>query len=81
MNDPAIPQHLAAIERDYPAWHCWRGVGGILYTRRLKSSPPIVGARSDERAGLSPALSSSRSLSYLFGILVTWISTATPGAG
>ena len=25
-----------------PGWYAWAGVGGILYARRLKSSPPIV---------------------------------------
>jgi hypothetical protein len=55
VNDPAIPEHLAAIERDCPAWHCWRGVGGILYARRLKSSPPII-VRAADPAQLREAI-------------------------
>ena len=35
-------QALAAIERDHRYWHTWAGVGGLLYARRLKSSPPRV---------------------------------------
>jgi hypothetical protein len=23
-------------------WECWVGVGGILYARRRKTSPPVV---------------------------------------
>ena len=33
---------LSGIRRDYPAWHPWQGVTGLLYARRPKSSPPIV---------------------------------------
>jgi len=33
---------LDTIRRDYPAWHPWQGVAGLLYARRPKSSPPIV---------------------------------------
>jgi hypothetical protein len=31
------------IERDFPGWHAWRGVGDTgFYARRERSSPPIV---------------------------------------
>ena len=33
---------LDDIEREFPAWHCWRGIAGLVYARRLLSSPPIV---------------------------------------
>jgi hypothetical protein len=33
---------LEAIELDFPCWHCWQGVAGLLYGRRLLSSPPRV---------------------------------------
>jgi hypothetical protein len=40
---PASPEPtLADVEREFPYWHCWRGVAGLLYARRLNSSPPIV---------------------------------------
>jgi len=63
VNDPAIPEHPAAIERDYPAWHCWRGIGGILYARRPKSSPPIVVRAADPgqpREAIARAISERR---------------------
>jgi hypothetical protein len=25
-----------------PGFHCWQGVGGIWYARRLGTSPPVV---------------------------------------
>jgi hypothetical protein len=33
-------------------WECWTGVGGILYARRRKSTPPVVlrAATADELA-------------------------------
>jgi hypothetical protein len=30
------------LEREFPCWHWWRGVSGLYYARRVKSSPPIV---------------------------------------
>ena len=30
------------LEREFPCWHWWRGVSGLYYVRRVKSSPPIV---------------------------------------
>jgi hypothetical protein len=44
-NDPtpgALCATLRRIERDHPGWHTWAGVAGLLYARRLKSSPPVV---------------------------------------
>ena len=28
--------------REFPHWHVWRGVAGLLYARRPRSSPPKV---------------------------------------
>jgi hypothetical protein len=34
---------LAAIDRDYPPWRAWQGVvGGLVYARRPRSTPPLV---------------------------------------
>jgi len=33
---------LAEIEADFPGWETWCGVGGVLYARRPRSSPPKV---------------------------------------
>ena len=30
------------LETEFPCWHWWRGVSGIFYVRRVKSSPPVV---------------------------------------
>jgi hypothetical protein len=44
MND--LSRHgeptLESVAAEYPNWHLWRGVSGLLYARRLLSSPPIV---------------------------------------
>jgi hypothetical protein len=28
--------------REYPGWHVWEGVSGLLYARRPRTSPPMV---------------------------------------
>jgi hypothetical protein len=30
-----------------PGWEAWTGVGGILYARRRKTSPPVVFRSAD----------------------------------
>jgi len=42
MSHDRIPPELARLLRKYPHWQAWRGVSGIWYARRPKSSPPIV---------------------------------------
>jgi hypothetical protein len=45
MNDPSTPRSdpLAPLYGKLPrGWEAWTGVGGTLYARRQKSSPPIV---------------------------------------
>jgi len=27
---------------EFPCWHAWRGVGGLVYARRPRTSPPVV---------------------------------------
>jgi hypothetical protein len=47
---------LAEVDRDYPGWHAWPGVlGGLLYARRPRSSPPLV-VRSTTTEGLRQAI-------------------------
>ena len=36
---------------EFPHWHVWRGIAGLLYARRLMSSPPRV-LRSQDPAEL-----------------------------
>jgi hypothetical protein len=33
---------LDALEDIPPGWHWWRGLSGLYYARRVKSSPPVV---------------------------------------
>jgi hypothetical protein len=34
---------LAEVEAMHPDWHAWEGViAGVLYARRIRSSPPRV---------------------------------------
>ncbi len=40
MNDPGPA--LADIQREWPRWHTWQGVAGLLYASRRKTSPPAV---------------------------------------
>jgi len=32
----------AELAEEFTGWHVWAGVTGVLYARRLKSSPPVV---------------------------------------
>ena len=33
---------LAALRGRFPGWQAWRGVSGLLYARRLQTSPPVI---------------------------------------
>jgi hypothetical protein len=47
---------LVQVDRDVPGWHAWLGVlGGILYARRVQTSPPKV-VRSASIDGLRQAI-------------------------
>jgi hypothetical protein len=34
--------HWWPYAAEFPYWHVWRGVCGLLYARRPRTSPPIV---------------------------------------
>jgi hypothetical protein len=36
---------------EFPHWHVWRGVAGLLYARRPRSTPPMV-VRAEDPVGL-----------------------------
>ena len=38
-----------AYSSEFPRWHVWRGIAGLLYARRLMSSPPRVVRGHDRR--------------------------------
>ena len=40
--------HYAA---EFPHWHVWRGVCGLMYARRPRTSPPVV-VRGEDVADL-----------------------------
>jgi hypothetical protein len=42
LSTSCQPSPLASLYGSFPGWECWVGVGGILYARRRKSSPPVV---------------------------------------
>jgi hypothetical protein len=39
---PAAADPLAALRGRFPGWQAWRGVSGLLYARRLRTSPPVI---------------------------------------
>jgi hypothetical protein len=45
------PQQLPPI----PGWHCWQGVTGLWYGRRIMTSPPVV-LRAESRSKLRAAI-------------------------
>jgi hypothetical protein len=55
VNDPSThaPDPLASLRGKLPpCWEAWAGVTGTLYTRRRKTSPPVV-VRADTAAELA----------------------------
>jgi len=40
--DPDPDAALVAVAAEFPGWHPWRGIGGLVYARLPRSSPPIV---------------------------------------
>jgi hypothetical protein len=55
QNDPAPEPTLGDVAREYPAWHCWKGVSGLVYARLPGTSPPMV-ARAEDPPGLGDAI-------------------------
>ena len=40
---------LADVAAEFPAWHVWRGISGLVYASRLRTSPPVVVRAEDPR--------------------------------
>jgi hypothetical protein len=56
QNGSGNPAALAAVEASHPGWQCWEGtIAGVLYARRLMSSPPRV-VRATTAAALAEAI-------------------------
>jgi len=32
---------------EFPNWYVWRGIAGLVYARRVRSSPPVVVRAAD----------------------------------
>ncbi len=48
MNDhPADEPTLDDVAREFPHWHCWKGVNGLVYARLPGSSPPMTARGED----------------------------------
>jgi hypothetical protein len=43
-----VPDWWRPYTAEFPRWHVWCGVSGLLYARRSLSSPPIVLAFEEE---------------------------------
>jgi hypothetical protein len=42
VEDNAAEPEWWPYAPEFPHWHVWRGVAGLLYARRPRSSPPKV---------------------------------------
>jgi len=60
-SDHARQRVLAEVDRDYPPWHAWEGVFGLLYARWPQSSPPMV-VRAVTPDGLRQAIEAAERL-------------------
>ena len=51
---PDIPDWWPYAD-ELPAWHVWQGISGLLYGRRLRTSPPLV-VRGEDVVDLRDAI-------------------------
>ena len=49
VSGPALPT-LDDVAREFPRWHCWEGVTGMLYAKLERASPPVVVRGADPAA-------------------------------
>jgi hypothetical protein len=45
MDDDELDDHPPPwwpYAAELPAWYVWRGISGLVYARKLRSSPPLV---------------------------------------
>lgn len=54
MSATAEPT-LDDVEREFPRWHCWKGVSGLVYASRGQTSPPAV-VRGEDPLDLRDAI-------------------------
>jgi hypothetical protein len=41
-NHSEIEPTLDDLEAEFPRWHCWKGISGLVYASRNMTSPPVV---------------------------------------
>jgi hypothetical protein len=49
-NPDAPPTWWAPLADEFPCWHAWDGVSGLMYARLPRSSPPVVVRATDAGA-------------------------------
>ncbi len=42
MDQSTAEPTLDDVQAEFPRWHCWRGIAGLVYARRPLTSPPVV---------------------------------------
>ena len=42
-----VPDWWRPYAAEFPYWHAWSGVSGLLYARRPHTSPPVVVRATD----------------------------------
>jgi hypothetical protein len=50
-----LPPSWWPYAAELPNWHVWRGICGLLYARRLRTSPPVV-VRGEDPVDLRDAI-------------------------
>jgi hypothetical protein len=41
-DKPEVPPWWQPYAGEFPHWQAWRGVSGLLYARKLDTTPPVV---------------------------------------
>jgi hypothetical protein len=79
MSEPVLEDAAA----EFPGWHCWRGIAGLVYARLLGRSPPIVvrgedptGPEGSDQGSRGPA-GPSRPVADRPGLACAWLAGAS----
>lgn len=46
---------LDDVQTEFPRWHCWKGVSGLVYASRGRTSPPAI-VRGEDPTDLRDAI-------------------------
>jgi hypothetical protein len=58
MNEPT----MADVQRDFPAWRCWRAASGLYYARRSDPSGPGLSVKGEDLLDLRDQIIRAESL-------------------